>query len=147
MPIYFFHIFFDICIYWTPVCDEDTFLPCKTLNQEQNWIVRKVLDLLKGTCRSMDGWNVFECHPSKLVLMKAADKLGEKHVLLSKKKETWHGDPVLLNPWVYTGLSWKKRKASSSFSLFWWNHPFFAPTSHFNKVGHISVSPKLSLLL
>lgn len=38
-----------------------------------------------GMCRRMDAWNVFECDPSKLVLIKTTDKLGEKHVLLSKE--------------------------------------------------------------
>lgn len=70
MPIYFFHIFFYICIYWTPVYDEDTFLPGKTLNQVQIWIVRKMQDFLKGMCGSIDAWNVFECDPSKLVLIR-----------------------------------------------------------------------------
>lgn len=52
------------------------------------------------------------------------------------------GDPVLLKSWVYAGLSCKKGKASSSFSLFWWNHPFFAPASHLNKVA-ISWFPQI----
>lgn len=54
---YFFH-FFYICIYWPPVYDEDTFRPCKTLNQVQIRIVWYIqgANIVKGMCRRMDAW-------------------------------------------------------------------------------------------
>lgn len=137
----FFSIFFLIYVFIEHLYMMRT-LFCRVKLKTKYWLGSGIEDFLMGMCRSLDAWNVFECDPSKLVLIEATDKLGENMFYCPRNWWLDSGDLVLLNSWVYAGLSCKKGKASSSFSLFWWNHPFFAPTSHLNKVA-ISWFPQI----